>query len=373
MPIGEQPFMNKTHIIAGDGTWIEGEAVRQLTQVANMPGMVRAVGLPDLHPGRGTPIGAVFLSDTRIYPHLVGSDIGCGMSLHQTNIKTRKFKRDRFAQKLKNLQQVSADEAVEALIAAGVARTDWDHALGTVGGGNHFAELQCVAEVYDVDALERVGLRRDALQLMVHSGSRGFGGQILHDHVAVHGAKGLALTEAGSYLEAHDHAVAWARVNRQLIADTFLDRIHGQGTCLLDICHNSVSHVDVENLWLHRKGAAPADVPLVVLPGSRGALSYLIEPTAKSEAGYSLAHGAGRKWKRSEAKARLKSRYAVDALKRTSLGSVVICEDRDLLYEEAPEAYKDVGSVLQDLVDAGLAKPLAALKPVLTFKKGVAL
>ena len=82
---------------------------------------------------------------------------------------------------------------------------------------------------------------------------------------------------------------------------------------------------------------------------------------------YSLAHGAGRKWKRSEVKPRL-AKYRPDDFLRTDLGSLVICEDKALIYEEAPQAYKNIDVVIQDMVDAGLITVLAVLRPVLTYK-----
>ena len=108
---------------------------------------------------------------------------------------------------------------------------------------------------------------------------------------------------------------------------------------LIDICHNAV--VPFDGGWLHRKGATPHDQGPVVIPGSRGALSYLVVPTGDGAGcGHSLAHGAGRKWSRSEARERMRERFRSEALLRTPLGNPVICEDRSLLFEEAPQAYK---------------------------------
>ena len=139
----------------------------------------------------------------------------------------------------------------------------------------------------------------------------------------------------------------------------------------LDICHNSVTPVEFAGRagWLHRKGAAPADVPAVVIPGTRGSLSYLAVPTGDQQSNaWSLAHGAGRRWNRLSAKARLKDRYRADSLIRTELGGAVICEDKDLLYEEAPQAYKDIDVVIADMVEAGLLRVVATLKPLITYK-----
>jgi len=136
----------------------------------------------------------------------------------------------------------------------------------------------------------------------------------------------------------------------------------------LDICHNSV--LAKEGRYLHRKGAAPSDQGLVIIPGSRGSLSYLVKPVGNfASAGHSLAHGAGRKWKRSEAMGKLSNRYKAQDLKTTALGSRVICEDKALLFEEAPEAYKDIHQVILDLEGFGLIKQVATFRPLITFKK----
>ena len=109
---------------------------------------------------------------------------------------------------------------------------------------------------------------------------------------------------------------------------------------------------------------------LVVIPGSRGDMTYLVRPRLEQAdtALHSLAHGAGRKWSRSEAKDKLVRRFSIADLERTKLGSRVICEDRDLIYEEAPQAYKDIHRVVRDLGTAGLIDLVATLRPLLTYK-----
>jgi len=89
--------------VASPGAWIEGEAVAQLEGVAKLPGMRAAIGMPDLHPGKGSPIGAAFVCEGLLYPHLVGNDIGCGMGLWATDLLKRKAKRDRWADRLDDL------------------------------------------------------------------------------------------------------------------------------------------------------------------------------------------------------------------------------------------------------------------------------
>ena len=110
--------------------------------------------------------------------------------------------------------------------------------------------------------------------------------------------------------------------------------MRGSGEKLLDVNHNTVLPQEIEDkrYWLHRKGATPATEDMVVIPGSRGAMSYLVQPVGSQETNaYSLAHGAGRKWKRTDVKGRL-SKYRKDDFLRTQLGGRVICEDKDLIY-----------------------------------------
>ena len=142
---------------------------------------------------------------------------------------------------------------------------------------------------------------------------------------------------------------------------------------MLDVCHNSVTPAEVEGraCWLHRKGAAPADRGPVVIAGSRGAFTFLVRPSGDGAANLrSLAHGAGRRWRRGEARGRLSRRYRPEQLRRTALGSHVICDDRELLYDEAPEAYKDIETVVADLEAAGLLEVIGVLRPLITYKKG---
>ena len=106
-----------------------------------------------------------------------------------------------------------------------------------------------------------------------------------------------------------------------------------------------------------------AESNFVVIPGSRGSLSYLVKPIGDGEShARSLAHGAGRKWARSDARQRMRERFGMHQLVQTSLGGRVICEERDLLYEEAPAAYKNIEAVIQDLVAAGLVSVIATLR-----------
>lgn len=143
------------------------------------------------------------------------------------------------------------------------------------------------------------------------------------------------------------------------------------GCRLLDVHHNFLQHIEIDGQsgWLHRKGATPSDCGLVLIPGSRGDYSYLVEPRTDCRISLnSLAHGAGRKWRRSECKSRLSHKYSTESLRRTDFGSIVVCADRALVYEEAPQAYKNIDGIIAAMVHAGLIEPIARFKPVLTYK-----
>lgn len=379
-----QKINENVSLIASKETWIEGLAIEQLIKTSELAGMHRVAGMPDLHPGRGYPIGAAFFTTNKIYPALVGNDIGCGMSLWQTSAKVSKVNLDKWVKQFIDIEQ-PLDDSWSSLIERrklekGISTDRYDRALGTIGGGNHFAEFQAIDEVYDQVALDELGLNKKHLQLLVHSGSRGLGQSILVEHITKYNHDGLQFDgkDFQDYLHKHDEAVRWAELNRELIARRFVETIRANANCALDINHNLVLPKTIDGCegWLHRKGATPSDKDYVVIPGSRGDYSYLVKPVTDEDASaenmatslYSLAHGAGRKWKRGECHGRLGHKYKREDLYRTALGSRVICGNKELLYDEAPEAYKKCETVISDMVDAGLIEVVAKLRPVLTFK-----
>lgn len=360
-------------LFASARSWIESAATDQLCAVSELDGVRSIVGFPDLHPGKGSPVGMAFITQDLIYPHLIGGDIGCGMALFSTDLLRRKAKLDRWTELPFDLEQPWEGDVRDYLPEHELHTTAFDESLGTVGNGNHFAELQAVEKVCDGEAFARTGLDRDSFAVLVHSGSRGLGERMFCNHIDRFRAEGVsAESDAGEeYLRGHDFAVRWARANRALIAERFARTLGANCERVWDGCHNSITRVseDGEELWLHRKGAAPAHGDIAVIAGSRGSFSYVVQPLMSSESNaWSLAHGAGRKWSRSETRQRIRERFDVSELVQTSLGGRVICEERDLLYEEAPAAYKNIDSVVQDLVDAGLVSVIATMRPLLTYK-----
>ena len=341
-------------ILAVDA-FVDSLSITQLeTTARTLPGMVHAAAQPDLHPGMKFPIGAVFVSQGWIHPPLIGGDIGCGMAWFKTRLSRSQVEGDKgrkIAEKLRGLEGAwRTQEARETWLnidgetACCSAGEEWDAALGTIGAGNHFAELQVVEE----SILRRSDIQTEASQhelyegevvLLVHSGSRGYGGEILRKYTR-DGRESIREDDpmAKSYLEEHDRACNWASANRDLIALRCLAclepgepnwdlgtnhsspdsrnsirtaRLAVQARKVVDIHHNNVEITtwppslkpdddnnelfpELANLqikipqkvYIHRKGAAPTHNPLtkvplsiLPLPGSRATPTLILHPT----------------------------------------------------------------------------------------------
>ncbi|MCA2219185.1 RNA ligase RtcB family protein [Jidongwangia harbinensis] len=353
-------------VFASPTSWIESGAVDQCHQVAALDGMIHVAGMPDLHPGKGAPIGAA-MSSTVLYPFLVGSDIGCGIAVFP--IRLKRAVPEKLATRFPDLDRPldpdrDAGDPAWAVLDGGIPAGHLD-GLGTVGRGNHFVELARVGAVLEPDHAARLGLTGGDLVLIVHSGSRGLGERILRAHTEEHGA-GPA-PDPAAYLAMHDEAVRWGSLNRRLMAARVALALGAEPTePVVDECHNLV---EVRNgVYLHRKGAAPGDGRDVLVAGTRGTPSYLVAAHAGADANHSVAHGAGRKMSRADALRRGRAKHTVEELRRTPVGSLVVCGDRQLLFEEAPTAYKRIEQVIADLAGHRLATPVATTVPLVTYK-----
>lgn len=345
-----------------NAAWIEGRAEQQLDQVANWPGVQRIAAFPDLHPGKYGPVGCAVLAD-RVFPQLIGNDIGCGMSLFQLDIPRRKLKIEKAARRIRALGQPANDDYSARLESVGLSTDLFAQALGSIGGGNHFCEVQTLVEAGDS------GLDPASLYVLVHSGSRGFGNAVLSS-VPQGAFAGMPPEEAATkaYLRDHDRAVLWATLNRQIIAERAAEALRSDLRLITDVPHNLLAKTG--DGWLHRKGAAKADTTFVPLAGSRASPSFLLRPTGIQDALASTAHGAGRRYDRSSMHGRVRAKRSdIAAMERTGFGGRIICEDRDLLIEEAPIAYKSPEAVVADLKATGVGVPVAKFHPLLTFKK----
>ena len=357
-------------------TWVSPEALPQLNKAAAMPGMIYVAAMPDLHPGPGSPGGAAFISQGLIHPKLIGGDIGCGMHLCATSVDANVNVR-RLADRLGSLDRPFEGDLAPLIARHRLPHSGFESSIGTIGGGNHFAELQVLAQVVDQKTVDELGLSSKKALLLIHSGSRGFGQDVLNRYNEH--SRGQALdpssAEGMRYLAGHDAAVRYAQANRELIAHRFGERVGAEVTPLLDLSHNFLERkvADAGEVWIHRKGAAPADQGLVIIPGSRGSFTYIVRPLGDGKVNaFSLAHGAGRKVSRSQCDDKF-GRLSNEELqrprdKRSGIDNYVICENRDLLRQEHGKAYKDIEQVISDMKDLGLLEVVAVLKPVLTYK-----
>jgi release factor H-coupled RctB family protein len=377
-------------------TWIEGRAEDQLNQVSTWPGMISIAAFPDLHPGRFGPVGAAFLAD-RIYPQLVGPDIGCGMALFRLDLPRRKLKIDKAARRLRSLEDgLDTDDALAALAGAGLtegsASPDGDtslpssptgasltYGLGSIGGGNHFCEVQVVQDTLNADQASLLGFSKGDLCLLVHSGSRNLGACVFNGIDETWREGFLPDSEAAvKYLALHDVANRWAALNRLMIGRIAAEALRCDVELICDAVHNNVEALGSD--WLHRKGAASPDKGLAPLAGSRDSLSYLLatagiangapQNTAMPAGALnSLSHGAGRRYDRASMHGRIaKTKSGMAAMQKTRFGGTVVCENPDLMIEEAGHAYKNAAAVVADLEQFGIARPIASLAPLITYK-----
>ena len=282
--------------------------------------------------------------------------------------------------------------------------------LGTLGSGNHFAELQYVAEIYDDVVAKAFGLSLDQITVMIHSGSRGLGHQVCDDHlrVMIRAADkyGIDLPdrqlccapvrsdEARAYLAAMNAAANYAFANRQVMAHWVRESIATamgitadatRTRTIYDVCHNIAKFeqfADGRKLLVHRKGATRAYPPghpqtpaayrpvgqPVLIPGDMGRYSYVLAGTERAfqETFGSSCHGAGRRWSRSQAKREAKGKSVFKDME--ALGVIVMAAGAGTVAEEMPEAYKDVADVVRVVHEAGIARKVAQLRPIGVIK-----
>ena len=364
---------SKWRVISSTKNWIESKSIDQLKHSISLRNAIYAVGMPDIHPGKGIPVGAALLTKGTIYPHVIGNDIGCGMGVFTTGIDVKKFKTDRYAKELEKLPSFNSID-IQHLMSK-YENMQAISALGTIGGGNHFAEFQCVDTISDIETFSKCGFTENHLSLLIHSGSRGLGDVTLRSFIEKYQAQnGLDESSVAfsSYITAHDYCVEWAKINRALIASRLLIGLGLKESTqsVLDTPHNFIKPVTIneERYYIHRKGVSESE-ELNIIPGSRGTLTYLVK---RNNSGYnnlySVPHGAGRKWERSACKGKLENKYTKNSIKISKYGSPLICKEKELFFEEAPESYKNIDIVINDMVDAGIITVVATFKPVMTIK-----
>lgn len=367
--------------------------VEQCENLASLPFVFKQVALmPDGHMGYGMPIGGVLATKDVIIPNAVGVDIGCGVCVIKTSLKGIKmnllkkilgsirqeipvgFKRHK-KKPLENLLPTTrAKPSIETFPVVAQEAEKALYSLGTLGGGNHFIEIQKDQE--------------ESIWVMIHSGSRNLGKKVAdyYNNLAVElNSKyasqvpkeyELAFLQADSeigkkYLQEMSYCVEFAAQNRKLMMARII-KIFLKETpidypeFMFDIPHNyaaSEKHFG-ENVWIHRKGATSAKLGLMgIIPGSQGTKSYLVEGLGNPDSFYSCSHGAGRKLGRKQSIASLNLK--AEQKKLDDQGILHAIRGKSDL-DEAPGAYKDIGVVLENEKD--LIKIKTELTPLAVIK-----
>jgi tRNA-splicing ligase RtcB len=358
---------------------------RQLLALASRPWVVDQVAaMADAHVADGVAVGTVFATRREVVPAALGGDLGCGMTAVRFAFPAASLGRRELERAVAALSRaIPLGDAVhrrgvpvpEGLFADALATRALERArerlaprhLGTLGGGNHFVELDRGAD--------------GALWAVLHSGSRGLGAVVAahHQRVATHlagGAPGLCAIdvetpEGDACLRDLAWAERFARENRARLRDRVLEVVHDLTGALPtedaggDVAHN---HVRAETHHgeprvVHRKGATCApEGAWGIIPGSMGTATYIVRGRGDPRAFRSCSHGAGRVLTRREARARISPEALAQALRRVVYDTR---KTRDLV-EEAPGAYRDLREVLED--QATLVEPVERLEPIAVVK-----
>jgi tRNA-splicing ligase RtcB len=451
-------FTDETFLSAA----LEDHSLDQLANTATLPGVVgHALAMPDIHQGYGFPIGGVAataLPHGIVSPGGVGYDINCGVRmlvadaqadelrphlprladalyrhlpsgvgvkghLHTNKTELDAILRDGSQWALREgyarPDDVAHTEEQGRMAAANpdkvskAAKERGQEQVGTLGSGNHFAEIDEVTDIFDEAAAALFGLRKGQVVFQIHCGSRGMGHQVATDYIETFQRASkkygfdlpdrqlvsapLDSPEGEAYLAAMCAAANYAWANRQVLThharEAFDEALKGKTRkvdlrLLYDVAHNMAkieTHtVDgkPQQVCVHRKGATRAfgpgrpDVPEkyrhlgqpVLVPGSMGTASYVLvgAEDAMSLSFGSCCHGAGRTLSRAEAKRQVRGESLRGSLEQD--GIVVRAGSLAGLAEEAPQAYKDIDRVVAVVESAGLARIVARVEPLAVIK-----
>ena len=370
---------------------IDAGAFEQAKNLANLPFVFRHVAvMPDAHVGYGMPIGGVMAALGVVIPNAVGVDIGCGMCAVQTSLPSLSTEqlhnilaliRSSVPRGFKHHQRRQDSRLMPdselPLSHLPVVQREYQSALtqiGTLGGGNHFIEIQKGND--------------GRIWLMVHSGSRNLGFKVAnyYNHLAMDldrkmGSRiprqwQLAFLPLDSdpgraYLQEMRYCVDFAFANRQLMMERIKDAVRAVATPvffepIINIAHNYAAMEEHfgENVMVHRKGATSARAGEIgIIPGSQGTPSYIVRGLGNEESFASCAHGAGRKMGRKQAQRQLD--LAKEQRRLDEQGIIHgIRSARDL--DEAAGAYKNIDKVISDQLD--LVEVLVELRPLAVIK-----
>ncbi len=436
--------------------------------------LVRVAVTPDFHKGSGIPIGTVIATRGFVIPQAIGNDVNCGMRLHTTGYTAEQVRSnlDALETKLRHLffqggrdlpmtsaqreslfrdglpglfesldagprdglwafaRQLKLDHMLQRVDRAGrlpataipgledfVAQTR-DGQIGSIGGGNHFVELQVIERIFDGTTAHPWGLSVGQVVIMVHAGSVMIGHlcgtryrrivKEIYPDGAQRPDNGICLLPNGgehaatvaSFRDSLHNAANVAFGNRMCLAVMALKGLEdvcgpAESELLYDSPHNLVWEelLDGEPVWVHRKGACRArglaemaDTEFayygepVLIPGSMGASSFILAGMGNAEALWSASHGAGRRMSRGKALKHSDEEFQrfleefrvvipVDLRSTEMKQRPDIAEQRLAeLKKEAPFAYKGIGDVIRTVQEAGMARPVAEVRPLMTLK-----
>ena len=372
---------------------VEESAMRQIENLTTLPFLHHHLAImPDVHAGMGMPIGGVLACDGAVIPNAVGVDIGCGMCAVKTNWKMEDLPahviRKEIMKGIRARIPLGMDHHKEAQDAKYLPQghdidkmeivkrrqTSILHEVGTLGGGNHFIELQKDEE--------------GNLWIMIHSGSRNLGKQVgdYYNKIAVslnekwhsvvspeirlpflpHGTR-----EFGAYWNEMKYCIDFALCNRRLmmerIQEVIADSLKGiEFEPMINIAHNyaAFEHHFGKDVIVHRKGATLAREGVIgIIPGSQGTASYIVEGLGNPDSFCSCSHGAGRVLSRKAAIKTLDMDAEVRNLEAKGIIHAIRCQD-DM--QEASGAYKDIDTVIAN--ESYLVKVKTNLLPIAVIK-----
>ncbi len=372
---------------------VEESAMRQIENLTTLPFLYHHLAvMPDVHAGMGMPIGGVLACVDAVIPNAVGVDIGCGMCAVKTNWKVGGIPlhvlrkeimcgiRKRIPLGMEHHKEAQDEKYlpsgydIDTLEVVKRRQKSILHEVGTLGGGNHFIELQ-----KDED---------DTLWIMIHSGSRNLGKQVgdFYNKIATEQNKrwysvvapelrlpfiARETREFGMYWNDMKYCIDFALCNRRLmmerIEEVLCDSLKGiEFESMINIAHNYAAWENHfgKNVIVHRKGATLANEGTIgIIPGSQGTASYIVEGLGNPDSFCSCSHGAGRIMSRTKAIQILDMQKEVAQLESKGIVHAIRCQD-DM--QEASGAYKDIEEVIANELD--LVKVKKRLLPVAVIK-----
>lgn len=372
---------------------VEESAMRQIENLTTLPFLFHHLAImPDVHAGMGMPIGGVLACKDAVIPNAVGVDIGCGMCAVKTNWKVSEIPAEVLRKQImKGIREriplgmahhmEAQDEKylpegydIDKLEIVKRRQHSIRHEVGTLGGGNHFIELQKD--------------EADNLWIMIHSGSRNLGKQVgdYYNNIAATLNKrwhsvvspemrlpflALGTKEFGMYWNEMKYCIEFALCNRRLmmerIEEVIADALNGiEFEPMINIAHNYAAKENHfgQNVIVHRKGATLAREGVIgIIPGSQGTASYIVEGLGNPESFCSCSHGAGRVMSRKKAIETLNMQQEVAQLEAKGIVHAIRRQD-DM--QEASGAYKDIEEVIANEQD--LVKVKTRLLPVAVIK-----